>query len=43
MQETLGHVFSRDKSFFKTYDVMTAIRVAENMADPFMDGQDSAL
>lgn len=43
IQETLGHVFVKERSTFKTYDALTAICVAEHMADSFMDGQNSAI
>ena len=38
-QEILTHVFEKDKSLLKTYDAMTAIRVTEQMATSFLEGQ----
>jgi len=39
IKETLGHVFTKERSMLKTYDAITAIAVVENMAKSFMDGK----
>lgn len=42
-QEILNHVFEKDKSLLKAYDAMTAIRVTEQMAISFLEGQSTTL
>ena len=39
MQETLGHVFVKERSMLKTYDALSAISVAEHRARSFVDGR----
>ena len=41
LKEVLGHVFVKENSTFKTYDAMSAFRVAENMADSFIEGKNT--
>ena len=39
LKESLGHVFTKERSMLKTYDATTAISVVENMAKSFMNGK----
>jgi hypothetical protein len=39
VQEILTQVFEKDKSLLKAYDAITAIRVTEQMAISFLEGQ----
>ena len=39
LKETLGHVFIKERSMLKTYDALSAINVAENMARSFISGK----
>lgn len=41
LKESLGHVFVKERSMLKTYDVSSAIHVTENMAKSFVSGKKS--
>lgn len=41
LKEVLGHIFVKDRSTFKAYDAISAYRVAESMADSFIEGKNT--
>lgn len=39
MEETLGHVFAKERSLLKTFDALTALSTAKHMAKSFVQGR----